>query len=62
MRVIAQDVNANAPANFENLISTTYDANDNPLLYINYPKLVPVLWAIIQDLKAKKTRIVFKHV
>ncbi len=49
---IAQDVQQNQPAQFGNLVHTTY-RGDTSLLALDYPRLSCVLWGVVKKLEQR---------
>ena len=50
---IAQDIQANLPEEFNNVLGTVYGNVNGALLGLDYSRLTPILWTLVKDLSTR---------
>jgi len=50
---IAQDIQANLPEEFKNVLGTVYGNVNGALLGLDYSRLTPILWTLVKDLSTR---------
>ena len=50
---ITQDIQANLPEEFKNVLGTVYGNVNGPLLGLDYSRLTPILWTLVRDLSTR---------